>query len=813
MKRFALGIFCLLFIIACAKEELPPSPSQPGDGIVAGRAIGGAPISPSTMPKWAAPMLYTDISPTAVKTGDTVKVTIEKPATVKTKFYAYAVMYAYNKKFKIWEKALASPGDSGKITKDWAENKAVFYIPVSAERFLPGMNYLVTYWCFDTEKRDKQGFKVWNCNGQKWGLGGFEVAGERWPDILIEKDIENNRYKDSVKSEGSWGTEYIAKYQHINGIKTDVSVLQLKNVNEFKLELLEDGITTLEQLWTKRGNVCGFLKVDTGKAFFGWLSGSKWLTVMTHANIIDDAKVGVYGIKYPSDCGLLDVLKALAQVTVGVCGNGKVDAAVEECDKAADTACPGACKPDCKCASKGPPNVGFCGDLFVNVPNSNSVNEQCEPPGVRDPVTGQLISTPCFVRDASGKIVGAGACNDKCACESVPFIESRCGDGNAGPGEQCGEPGKECAAGQKCVDCLCEQLPCGNGKIEAGEECGEPALNCAEGKKCENCLCKEIPVPVCGDGKSDAGEQCGEPGLTCSAGQQCENCACKPIAAVCGDGVIQAPEVCETVSDCGQIPNAVVGCSNCQCTALSINPPSITCGDAQCSPGETQQNCPMDCGQPQPVARCGDGVIGNTPGEQCDDGNTANNDGCSAACRTEVCGDGVVQAGRGEQCEPPNTQNCDASCKDKIGNFLCSCGFKSCFASSCSAAGALSACQSFGVVCSQCTLFSTGPVTNTGGATLITGCVQAQCPPTAECDPVLRRCPMGSTCSGCRCINLLGILSEPEAVPVVNTRNALTGLATENLSTVSKSSQIFVVLLAALGILIITLLNFLRRED
>jgi cysteine-rich repeat protein len=63
------------------------------------------------------------------------------------------------------------------------------------------------------------------------------------------------------------------------------------------------------------------------------------------------------------------------------------------------------------------------------------------------------------------------------------------------------------------------------------------------------------------------------------------------------------------------------------------------------------------------VASCGDGSIGT--GEQCDDGNTTNGDGCSSTCEVEgVCGDGFV--GAGEQCDDGNTtpgDGCDGACQ------------------------------------------------------------------------------------------------------------------------------------------------------
>lgn len=84
-------------------------------------------------------------------------------------------------------------------------------------------------------------------------------------------------------------------------------------------------------------------------------------------------------------------------------------------------------------------------------------------------------------------------------------------------------------------------------------------------------------------------------------------------------------------------------------------------------------------------AVCGDGNI--QPGEQCDDANTTNGDGCNAICNVEfgytctgspsvcspaICGDGVVASG--EQCDDGNTTNgdgCNAVCSVEFG-FTCS---------------------------------------------------------------------------------------------------------------------------------------------
>jgi len=61
---------------------------------------------------------------------------------------------------------------------------------------------------------------------------------------------------------------------------------------------------------------------------------------------------------------------------------------------------------------------------------------------------------------------------------------------------------------------------------------------------------------------------------------------------------------------------------------------------------------------------CGDGVV--RVGEQCDDGNNVNGDGCSNACFVEFCGDNIVQTGLVEQCDDGNNVNgegCSAVCK------------------------------------------------------------------------------------------------------------------------------------------------------
>jgi len=67
-------------------------------------------------------------------------------------------------------------------------------------------------------------------------------------------------------------------------------------------------------------------------------------------------------------------------------------------------------------------------------------------------------------------------------------------------------------------------------------------------------------------------------------------------------------------------------------------------------------------------AVCGDSVV--QAGEDCDDGNADNSDGCVDACKAAACGDGFVQAGV-EMCDDGNANN-DDICLDTCA--LASCG-------------------------------------------------------------------------------------------------------------------------------------------
>lgn len=80
------------------------------------------------------------------------------------------------------------------------------------------------------------------------------------------------------------------------------------------------------------------------------------------------------------------------------------------------------------------------------------------------------------------------------------------------------------------------------------------------------------------------------------------------------------PGDCESGEDCNSCPS---DCGVCP----------VTCGDGTCDNSCNECNIcygiGLDC-------NCGDGVLCSSRGEQCDDGNNNNGDGCSSTCQNEV---------------------------------------------------------------------------------------------------------------------------------------------------------------------------------
>lgn len=441
MKR---AVLLFILIIACAQEELPPSPPPPGDTGTAGRAIGGIALSNATLPSWAGPILYTDITPERAREGETVKVTVEKPSFVTTKFYAHVFMYFFNKKSNVWEKVSLNAAESGKVTQQWAENKAVFSFSADPNRFVQGNNFLVVYWCIDTDARDDKGNKVWNCNSKKWGLGAFELLPKASPN-LIEQNIGQANYLSSRQETTTEGVEYTAEYQTTTGVKSTVKVTVFSDVAAAKRTLAQN-LAFLQTVSTTRANTCGFL-IPGATTSFSWITNTSRVVVQTAGTTLDESIVNAYNQKHPSNCFLIPELQRILEGKTGFCGNKIIDGD-EICDTSRDSACPNLCKPDCTCAVLGASSSGICGDFMIQKPNSAGAVENCEPPQKRDPVTGQVVSGSwCFLRDPlTSAITGNGVCSEQCGCVPGTVTYPKCGNGKCEQGETSASCAPDCPA-------------------------------------------------------------------------------------------------------------------------------------------------------------------------------------------------------------------------------------------------------------------------------------------------------------------------------------------------------------------------------
>ncbi len=98
----------------------------------------------------------------------------------------------------------------------------------------------------------------------------------------------------------------------------------------------------------------------------------------------------------------------------------------------------------------------------------------------------------------------------------------------------------------------------------------------------------------------------------------------------------------------------------------TMNWVAATCGDGranqsgeECDDGNAVNGdgCDNNC----TITRCGNNVV--TAGEECDDGNATNGDGCDTNCTVSRCGNGVVDPG--ETCDDGNAvdgDGCDTNC-------------------------------------------------------------------------------------------------------------------------------------------------------
>ncbi len=344
------------------------------------------------------------------------------------------------------------------------------------------------------------------------------------------------------------------------------------------------------------------------------------------------------------------------------------------------------------------PADGDCDDLNACTQGDTCINGECAGlEGVEceddnpctseycDPVMGCVFSTntypcddgnPCTTGDqcANGSCTGTGAliCNDdnectldNCSpdsgCTFSPW-EGDCDDGNACTvqdacsGGQCvGQKILECDDGNPCTNDLCSPGEGGclyvpadgfctdgdactmNDYCEAGECLGGPTVNCNDGDVCTDDSCD----PQSGCVFSTNTLSCDD-GNPCTTEDECSNGSCEGTGLLnCGDGNVCTDDECDPVAGCTHSPNDAPCSDGNVCTE-----------DDSCSGGSCQAGAPLACpddgdqctlGQCDPaqgcvqtpiIPCCGNGQV--EAGEECDDGNLANDDGCDSGCQKEA---------------------------------------------------------------------------------------------------------------------------------------------------------------------------------
>jgi len=300
---------------------------------------------------------------------------------------------------------------------------------------------------------------------------------------------------------------------------------------------------------------------------------------------------------------------------------------------------------------------------------------------------------------------GVETCNEGTGM-CVPGTPVTCNDGIACTTDSCDEDANACAYAPNDGACsnglYCDGVETCN--PSGGCQAGTPVV-CVDTVACTVDSCNEAQdrcnyVPdntLCSDGQFCNGvEVCSltlgcRPGtaLTCTDGISCtldscnetlDQCEHVPNDALCSDGLFcNGAEVCDPVNRCVSAPPVVctdgVGCTNDFCNEVAdrceSTPNHALCtnglycdGNEVCDPiNGCGPGVPVDCSDDNACTAnscyeagdmclaedicCGNGSI--DIGEECDDGNLEDADGCDSNCKYTRCGNGIVTPG--EECE------------------------------------------------------------------------------------------------------------------------------------------------------------------
>ena len=374
-----------------------------------------------------------------------------------------------------------------------------------------------------------------------------------------------------------------------------------------------------------------------------------------------------------------------------------------ECESGVcDTQDSGTCEPADTCGNGTVEGSEGCDDGGVNAGDGCDTNCLIENGGPCM-INSQCQSMACDIA-GSGTCVLAGVCGN-----NIIEAGESCDGGNALPGDGCSamclfEDGQSCSQNGECDSSVCNTQgsntcepanTCGNGAVEGVEACDdgdtvngdgcnnlcklENGGSCTLDAQCGSGVCDTAgsntcePADTCGNGKIEGSESCDdggtangdgcsnmckrENGVACTLDSQCVSNVCDTLgsntceaANSCGNGKIEGTEACDDGGTSGGD-----GCSN-----LCKRENGVSCTlDSQCASTVCDTLGSNTC---EAANTCGNSKIEGS--ESCDDGGTANGDGCTNLCKREngvactldsQCASNVCDTLGSNTCEAANT--------------------------------------------------------------------------------------------------------------------------------------------------------------
>jgi cysteine-rich repeat protein len=213
----------------------------------------------------------------------------------------------------------------------------------------------------------------------------------------------------------------------------------------------------------------------------------------------------------------------------------------------------------------------------------------------------------------------------------------------------------------------CDSPECGNSFIEEGENCddGNAVSDPENGDFCDETC--NILLGYCGNGILEEGEQCEDGNIVDGDGCSSE-CLYEPVGCLFGwPGMFLRIEPGTEDTRCSDWCSLIGGytmggfANTIYDFCFCADGTTVQCSDSCDFLNDKPQSADQYCG----YTECGNGIIDS--GEQCDDRNQDNGDGCTSYCRIEYeCGNGIVESGNDEQCDDGGTvdgDGCDSDCQ------------------------------------------------------------------------------------------------------------------------------------------------------